>query len=506
MAEGERGGEAARLPVPCLVVLVGPSGAGKSTWAAEHFAADEIVSSDRLRAVVGHGEDDLDATADSFALLDRIVELRLGRRLTTVVDTLGLDDERRRSYPDLAARHGLPCVAVGFDTPAALCRERNRAKAHPVPATALTQQLARWRAVRSTLAEEGFARVLTPGAVHHVPEHLVATTVALPDPTRSTEPGAIRFGLHVSSFGWDDIAGGLRGAAERAEAAGFDSLWVMDHLRQIPQVGRDWDPMLECYTALAWLAAITERVALGALVTSITLRNVGLLAKIVATLDVLSAGRARCGVGLGWYEREVAAYGADFPSVAERYAVLEDALQALPRLWGPGSKPFEGRALTLPDTACYPRPVQERVPLLVGGGGERRTLRLAAAHADAVNVMGTVEVVRHKVEVLRRHCLARHRDPAEVAVTHLAPTLVGTDAGELRALLDRHRPRGRRADAYASSVNAGTIADQITRVRGLVDAGVDEVIVALPDLDAAGSDGAATDPIGRFAPIIAAFR
>src|SRR4051812_5621772 len=132
MAEADAGDDAevARLPVPCLVVLVGPSSAGKSTWAAAHFGPDEIVSSDRLRAVVGHGEDDLDATDDAFALLDRIIDLRLGRRLTTVVDPLGLDAERRRRYREQASQHGVPCVAVGFDTPADVCRSRNRAQRH----------------------------------------------------------------------------------------------------------------------------------------------------------------------------------------------------------------------------------------------------------------------------------------------------------------------------------------------------------------------------------------
>src|SRR5689334_14035754 len=119
-------GDAAPLPVPCLVVLVGPSSSGKSTWAAEQFEPDEIVSSDRLRGVVGHGEDDLEATTDAFALLHTIVEHRLSRRLTAVVDTLGLDDDRRRQYRELAAGHGLPCVAVAFDIDADACRARNR--------------------------------------------------------------------------------------------------------------------------------------------------------------------------------------------------------------------------------------------------------------------------------------------------------------------------------------------------------------------------------------------
>src|SRR6185437_792135 len=143
----------------------------------------------------------------------------------------------------------------------------------------------------------------------------------------------------------------LRAIAEAAEQAGFDAIYVMDHFRQIPQVGRAWDDFLESYTTLAYLAACTSRVQLGALVTGITYRNVAHLGKIVATLDVLSGGRATCGLGLAWFAAEHAAYGWPFPAVAERYALLEDALRLLPVLWGPGSPPFEGTVLTVPETA-----------------------------------------------------------------------------------------------------------------------------------------------------------
>jgi F420-dependent oxidoreductase-like protein len=480
--------------VPCLVVLVGPSGSGKSTWAAEQFDADEIVASDRLRAVVGEAEDDLDATDDAFALLDTIVEHRLRRRLTTVVDTLGLDPERRQAYVDRARAHGLPAVAVGFDVPADEVRARNRSRTRPVPATALKQQLARWTEVRDQLDHEGFDLVLRPTVVRHVPEHLASAAGR----ASAAPPTGIRFGLHIPAFPWEDIADGLATAARSAEAAGFDSLWVMDHVRQIPQAGRDWDPLLESYSALSWLAARTSTVELGALVTPVTFRNVGHLAKIIATLDVLSGGRARCGLGLGWYEREHEAYGWPFPPVADRYRLLEDTLRALPALWGPGSKPFEGTALRLPDTTCYPRPLRP-IPLLVGGGGERRTLRLAARHADAVNVMGSIDTVRHKVEVLRRHLADAERPPDQVAVTHLAPTLVGGDRRHLTRLVDEHRPRRLATAAYAARVNAGTVEDQVDRVHELAAAGVTEVIVSLPDL-------AQPDAIVRFGAVISGLR
>ncbi len=135
-----------------------------------------------------------------------------------------------------------------------------------------------------------------------------------------------------------------------------------------------------------------------------TYRNPAHLGKIIATLDVLSGGRALCGLGLAWHREEHAAYGWEFPSTAERYALLEDTLKLLPLLWGPGSPAFDGDRVIVPEAVCYPRPLQEHVPVLVGGGGERRTLRLAARYADAANVMGDISAVRHKAEVLRSHC------------------------------------------------------------------------------------------------------
>ena len=490
-----------QLPSPCVVVLAGPGASGKSTWAAEHFPADRIVSSDRLRALVGTGEDDIAASTDAFDILDRVVGYRLARRLTTVVDTLGMDGERRRAWRELAARYGLPCVLVVFDTPAADCRARNRGRAKRIPADVLDGQLRTWRDVRPRLDAEGFDAVLAPDPVRVVPAAFAGAAAAV---RRQAEtPARLRFGLHLGSYTYPGgpaaTAARLREIAQAAEAAGFDAIYVMDHFRQIPQVGRAWDDFLESWTTLAYLAAVTSRVRLGTLVTGVTYRNIGHLGKIVATLDVLSGGRAVCGLGLAWFAEEHAAYGWDFPPVARRYDLLEDALKVLPLLWGKGGPAYHGAAVGLPDTACYPRPLQQRVPLIVGGGGERRTLRLAARYADGCNVFGDPATVAHKAAVLRRHCLDADRDPAQVAVTHLSTALVGTDDAQVAALVEKLRPRRRDAATYAASVNAGTVDDHVGRFRELAEAGVTEAMVRLPDL----TDPA---PLERMAAVIAAFR
>jgi alkanesulfonate monooxygenase SsuD/methylene tetrahydromethanopterin reductase-like flavin-dependent oxidoreductase (luciferase family)/predicted kinase len=487
--------EGRNLPAPCVVVLVGAGAAGKSTWAAERFAAELIVSSDRLRALVGAGEDDLAASADAFALLDEVVRQRIGRRLTTVIDTLGLDKARRLGWLALARSEGIPCVAVAFDTPAAECRRRNRERSKRIPADVLTNQLKSWAAVKKELPEEGFDEVLTPRAIRVVPEAFVGAAEAV---RRQEEaPTRLRFGLQLSSYthkgGRKTTGEWIKEIGTKAEAAGFDAIYVMDHFRQIPQVGRAWEDFLESWTTLAYLAAATERVQLGTLVTGITYRNVAHLGKIVATLDVLSGGRAVCGLGLAWFEAEHKAYGWDFPSVGERYKLLEDALQLLPVLWGPGNKPWQGKVLDVPETACYPRPLQDPLPILVGGSGNR-TLRLAARYADAVNVFGDATTVRERTAYLKS------QTDRDIRLTQLSTTLVGKDHQQLTKQIEHYRPRNQDPARYAATVNAGTIDDQIGRFRELAEAGASEVMLSLPDLD---DD---LTPIDTMAEVISAFR
>src|SRR4051794_11670153 len=298
-------GAVRRIAEGSLVVLVGASGSGKSTWAAAHLAPDEVVSSDRLRAVVGTGEHDLAGSADAFAVLDLVVSARVRRRLTTVVDTLGLDPARRAAWRELARTHGVPCVAVAFDTPPALCRRRNaeRRPGDRIPPRILSGQLAAYAEQRPGLDAEGFDAVLAAEPVRVVAPAVAAAarTVADSPPDEAEEDG-LRFGLHISRFDVPprELAARLRNVAAQAEAVGVRSLWVMDHLRQIPQLGPAWEDMPEAVVTLGHLAAATTRPTVGALVHPVTFRNVAHLGKIVATLDVLSGGRAVCGLRARW--------------------------------------------------------------------------------------------------------------------------------------------------------------------------------------------------------------
>jgi predicted kinase len=228
------------IPDPALVVLIGPSGSGKSTWAKDRYRAQEVVSSDDLRGVVGSGEHDLDASVDAFALLDAIVDARLRRGLTTVVDTLGLDAPRRRRYVEQAKAAGLPAVAIGFTTSPAECRRRNRARDRSVPAPVLDGQLARMRDLDGELPGEGWDLVAEETTVTIEPQH--SPGAALAARNQQEHPTELGFILQVARFPWDaDPASWLAEIASAAVEAGFEGIALMDKLNQIPQVGRSWE-------------------------------------------------------------------------------------------------------------------------------------------------------------------------------------------------------------------------------------------------------------------------
>lgn len=227
-------------------------------------------------------------------------------------------------------------------------------------------------------------------------------------------------GLHVINFSWPgapaSIAPTLGAIAEAAEAAGLTELSVMDHYFQMDMEAMGLTPdkeMLEGYTTLGFLAAKTSNIRLGLLVTGVTYRHPGLLAKIVTTLDILSGGRAQLGIGAAWYEREHAGLGVPFPRLKDRFERLEETLQICLQMWSDDNGPFEGKHYRLAQTLNVPQSIQRpHPPILIGGMGERRTLRLVALYADACNLfsMAGVDGIRHKLEVLRCHCEAEGRD------------------------------------------------------------------------------------------------
>ena len=224
--------------------------------------------------------------------------------------------------------------------------------------------------------------------------------------------GVTRFGLQIPSFTYPgvedrDLFARIAEIAVTAEESGFDSVWVMDHFYQITNVGPRTDPMLEAYTLLGALAARTSRASLGTMVTGVTYRNPAMLAKEVTTLDVISGGRAILGIGAAWNDDEHTGYGFDFPPVGERMDRLDEALRICRAMFTEEAPSFSGRYYSTDAALNVPRPIRpEGIPILVGGSGERRTLKLVARHADACNLFGDAATISHKLEVLDRHCEA----------------------------------------------------------------------------------------------------
>lgn len=274
----------------------------------------------------------------------------------------------------------------------------------------------------------------------------------------------MRLGLQLPSFtypgGTPELRPRLTEIAQAAEAAGFESLWVMDHLFQLPADtgwGGPEEPMLEAYATLGFLAGVTERLRLGALVGGVMLRSPALLVKTATTVDVLSGGRLTFGIGAGWYEHEARGLGIPFPDRRERFARLEETVRIARQLWSDDRSPYDGRFASLPEPIIRPQPLSRpHPPIMIGGNGERRTLRLVARYADACNFLVLEpDEVRAKLAVLRAHCEELGRDIGEIEITVL-------DEVDLRP--------GRM-----------TPADVIARARAQADAGVQHLIVNMPD-------------------------
>jgi F420-dependent oxidoreductase-like protein len=238
---------------------------------------------------------------------------------------------------------------------------------------------------------------------------------------------------------FDRVADNVRAA----DAAGFDMATVMDHFYQLPGIGPETLPMLEAYTVLGALAAVTTRIKLGTLVTGVTYRNPAMFAKQVATLDTISNGRAVLGLGGAWNESEHIGYGFDFPPIGERLDRLEEALEICRLMLSEERPSFTGRFYRIDRALNVPRPVAPHIPVVVGGGGERRTLRLVARYADIGNLDGPLDDVKRKLEIFDQHCQAVGRNRADVVMTVMAPVVLARTPEEGQRVVDSLTPERR---------------------------------------------------------------
>lgn len=273
-------------------------------------------------------------------------------------------------------------------------------------------------------------------------------------------------GLHLANFTWPGgpttLAADLGRVAKLAEDMGFTKLSVMDHVWQIEMVGPIEDSMLEAYTTLGYLAAKTERIELLAWVTAAVYREPGLLAKAVTTLDVLSQGRAWLGIGAAWNEEESVGLGLPFPSTAERFERLEEVVQICLQMWSDDEGPFQGKHYTLGRTLNSPQPLQRpHPPILIGGGGEKKTLRMVAQYAQACNLFGGPDLA-HKLDVLKGHCDDVGRDYDEIEKTVMARLDPGADGENVDAVLEQLREL---AELGVQHVHTGVpVAADLTRI------------------------------------------
>ena len=283
----------------------------------------------------------------------------------------------------------------------------------------------------------------------------------------------MRLGSQVSYFSWPDAPASIGPTfgriARNSEDAGLTSLWVMDHFFQIGTIGPPELDMVEGYTALAFAAGQTSRIELGTLVTGVTYRHPGVLAKTVTSLDVLSGGRAWLGIGAAWNVHEHDALGVPFPAVSERFERLEEALQICLQMWSDEDQPYSGKHYQLDRTLNVPQSLRRpHPPILVGGGGEKKTLRLVAQYADACNLFDTglhPEGLPHKLDVIRQHCADVGRDYDDIEKTVLARVALAAEPAE--------------AAGASGGMPWASVDETVERFGRLSEAGIDTVIMGL---------------------------
>jgi F420-dependent oxidoreductase-like protein len=285
----------------------------------------------------------------------------------------------------------------------------------------------------------------------------------------------MELGIHYIDFlpgAPEQLGPTMAAAAKAAEQAGAGMFTLADHLFQMEAMGRAEDPFLEGYTSMGFLAGQTERIPLVMLVTGVTYRYPGVLAKAMTTLDVLSQGRSMFGIGAAWYEREHLALGVPYPSLKDRFEMLEETLQICQQMWSDDDGPYDGKHYQLAETICQPQPIR-RPPILIGGDGEKKTLRMVAQYADVWNSTSGVDELPHKLDVLHRHCDDVGRDFSDIRLTSGFFTDPFADLDEYLRTLERYAALG------IDLVNAGPFPGNPDPV-GFVKRLGDEVIPRLP--------------------------
>ena len=297
----------------------------------------------------------------------------------------------------------------------------------------------------------------------------------------------MRFGFQKPVFTFDyrgddtsQIIDSLKKLATTAENNGFDSFWVMDHFHQIPMIGKVEEPMLESWSTLSVLAGLTTKIKLGTLVSGIMYRYPAILAKVAATLDVLSKGRLFMGIGAAWNEDESHAYGIHFPPAGERLSRLEEAIQIIRKMWTEEpSASFNGKYYQIHNAYCNPKPIQKpSPPILVGGSGERKTLKIVAKYADACNLFGSAETVKRKLNILKDHCKSVGRDYDSILKTKLGIIVVDDDK-QMAEKKIKQLFKGMPEEQIREFAIYGTPEDLLRQIELLEQVGIQYLIVDL---------------------------
>jgi F420-dependent oxidoreductase-like protein len=287
----------------------------------------------------------------------------------------------------------------------------------------------------------------------------------------------MKFGIQHPSFTFDGdgpaIVDSIKNLALRGEDLGYDSFWVMDHFHQIPNVGQPQEPMLEGWTTISVLAGYTSKIKLGTLVTGNTYRHPSVLAKIGATLDVLSKGRLIMGIGGAWNVEEANAYGIPFPPTKERLERLDEAVQVIRHMWTEDKANFDGRFYQLRDAYCNPKPIQKPYPpILIGGAGEKRTLKTVAKYADASNIFGSLETVQKKLAILQEHCKEVGRDYGSIMKTKGGRVIFG----DRESIEKGFEQMGMNKEMVKGFLTYGTPEQVRQQIEDFADAGIDGLI------------------------------